>query len=146
MGLVPLLGKPRYWAWPRAEVARNATASEAIANGAMRAVTFINPPRAFDVGRSAETSIVHASQRGKGRPGAACASSTKGAASRSAGLGPGVGGPPMMLNPSLDDAFAPAEPGREQSRAGWIISLALHGLAAFFLIHQLSALPETAVP
>ena len=51
----------------------------------------------------------------------------------------------MVLTPSLDDAFAPAEPGPSQRPAGWLISLALHGLAAFFLIHQLNMLPTTAV-
>jgi|SRR5579871_45453 len=52
----------------------------------------------------------------------------------------------MVLNPSLEDAFAPAESGRSQSRAGWLISLALHGLAVFFLIHQLSTLPNPILP
>ena len=52
----------------------------------------------------------------------------------------------MVLSPSLDDAFAPAESGQPQSRAGWLISLALHGLAAFFLVHQLSTLANPILP
>src|SRR5262245_29932885 len=53
----------------------------------------------------------------------------------------------MVLNPSLDDAFPPiAGDDASGRRPGWLISLTLHGLAAFFLIHQLSELPLASVP
>ena len=53
----------------------------------------------------------------------------------------------MVLSPSLDDAFAPAEADGERRRPlGWAISLGLHGLAAFFLIHQLSTLLPPDAP
>jgi len=55
--------------------------------------------------------------------------------------------PSMMLNPQLDDAFASAEAEDPRSRRpGWAISLALHGLVAFFLMQQLSVLTPPALP
>ncbi len=51
----------------------------------------------------------------------------------------------MVLSPASDDAIAPAEAGQPQARVGWAISLALHGLAAFFLMQHLSTLPEPAL-
>jgi outer membrane biosynthesis protein TonB len=53
----------------------------------------------------------------------------------------------MALSPTLDDAFTPSEANAARGRrVGWAFSLALHGLAAFFLIHQLSTLLPAPTP
>jgi len=53
----------------------------------------------------------------------------------------------MVLNPGLDDAFAPPEAeGAGSRRPAWAISLALHGLAAFFLIQQVNTLSPIVLP
>ena len=51
----------------------------------------------------------------------------------------------MIANPSLNDAFATVDGAYGRRRGpGWAVSLVLHGLLAFFLIRQLTALPADA--
>jgi len=51
----------------------------------------------------------------------------------------------MIANPSLNDAFATVDGAYGRRRwPGWAVSLVLHGLLAFFLVRQLTALPADA--
>ena len=53
----------------------------------------------------------------------------------------------MVLSPTLDDAFAPAEAEGARGRpVGWAISLLVHALAAFFLLRQLTTLLPPEAP